>query len=152
MSAHATGSIEGKSWDEKSYSETEGQKLTHASVTNSYHGDIEGEGTLEYLMFYRDASTGTFMGLERIVGRLGERSGSFVLQQNGTFEGGTIKATCFVIPGSGTGDLLGLRGEGGFVAKDGQSQVPFTLDSRGVNGGAGLRVYRKRTPRVTLIR
>ena len=29
-------------------------------------------------------------------------------------ENGKIKATWFVVPGSGTGDLSGLRGEGGF--------------------------------------
>jgi hypothetical protein len=44
MTIHATGSFEVKSWDEKPYSEIDGQpKLTHAEVVYAYHGDLEGE-------------------------------------------------------------------------------------------------------------
>src|SRR5712672_291580 len=35
-------------------------------------------------------------------------------------ENGKIKATWFVVPGSGTGDLSGLRGEGGFEGQFGK--------------------------------
>jgi Protein of unknown function (DUF3224) len=38
-----------------------------------------------------------------------------------------IKATWFVVPGSGTGDLSGLRGEGGFEGEFGKGSVG-TLD------------------------
>ncbi len=117
MSKRATATFQVKSWDEKPYDEIdEGPKLTRASVTKSFRGDIEGEGTLEYLMIHRDDGSASFVGLERVVGRVGDRSGSFVLQHSGTFEGGTAKATWFVVPGSGTGDLRGLRGEGGFAS------------------------------------
>jgi len=129
MTTHATGSFEVKSWDEKPYSEIDGgPKLTHASVTNAFHGDIEGEGALMYLMVYRDDSSTSYFGLERVVGRVGDRSGSFVLQHSGTYEGGAATTTWSVVPGSGTGDLRGLRGEGGYVARGGEKQTPFTLD------------------------
>jgi len=132
MTTHATGTFEFKSWDEKPYSEVEGgPKLTRASVTNSFHGDVEGDSTLEYLMVYTEGA-GSFIGYERLVGRVGARSGSFVLQHKGTFEGAaegpTVRSTWSVVPGSGTGDLRGLRGEGGYVAAHGQQQTPFTLD------------------------
>ncbi len=128
MSKHATATFQVKSWDEKPYNEIdEGPKLTRASVTKSFRGDIEGEGTLEYLMIYRDDGSASFVGLERVVGRVGDRSGSFVLQHSGTFEGGTAKATWFVVPGSGTGDLRGLRGEGGFASAHAED-IPITLE------------------------
>jgi hypothetical protein len=128
MSTHATGTFDGKTWDEKPYSEVDGgAKLSRASVTNAFHGDIEGEGTLEYLLIYRDDGSASFVGVERVVGRVGGRLGSFVLQHGGTYEGGTAKATWFVVPGSGTGDLRGLRGEGGLVAQHGPS-ASYTLD------------------------
>lgn len=93
MSAHATGSFEFTSWDEKPYNEIDGgPKLTRASVTNSFHGDIAGETALEYLMIYLHDDSGSFIGLERVVGHVGDRSGSFVLQHSGTFGGGTVKA------------------------------------------------------------
>ena len=127
MSRRATGSMELKSWDEHPYSEIDGgPKLARASVTQSFSGDIEGEGTLEYLMLYQ-GDAASFSGLERVVGRIGERWGSFVLQHNGRFEGDTARSSLSVVPGSGTGDLRGLRGEGSFAWPHGQSGA-ITLD------------------------
>lgn len=100
-------------WDEKSYSEGPGlPKLTRASVTKTYTGEIAGEGHVEYLMMYRSDGSATFVGLERITGRIAGRTGSFVLQRTGVFEGGQAKESYAVIPGSATGELLGLAGEG----------------------------------------
>ncbi len=116
MSRRAQATFQITSWDEKPIDESEGMpKLTRATVTKSFSGDIEGEGRLEYLMMYRADGSASFVGLERLVGRLGGRSGSFVLQHTGTFEGGAARATWVVVPGSGTGDLRGLRGDGGFA-------------------------------------
>jgi len=117
-----------KSWDEKTYNEIEGApKLTRVSATKSYQGDIEGEGKLEYLMMYRTAGSASFMGLERVTGSVGGRSGSFVLQHSGTFEDGVAKVILSVVPGSGTGDLRGMSGEGGFNAGH-QPPYAMTLD------------------------
>lgn len=44
-------------------------------------------------MVYREDGSASFVGLKRVVGRVGGRSGSFVLQHSGTFEGGIAKAT-----------------------------------------------------------
>src|SRR5215210_6297450 len=102
-----------KSWDEKPYSEGQDRpRLTRASVTKSYTGDIEGEGQVEYLMMYRGDGSATFVGLERVVGRLGGKAGTFVLQRTGMFEGGQAKESYAVIPGSASGELQGLRGAG----------------------------------------
>jgi hypothetical protein len=114
-------------WDEKPYSEGQGQpKLTRASVTKTYTGDIEGEGQVEYLMMYRSDGSATFVGLERVVGRIGGRAGSFVLQRTGMFESGQAKESYSVIPGSATGDLEGLVGDGASAVGHGMEH-PFTL-------------------------
>ena len=102
-----------KSWDEKPYSEGEDlPKLTRAAVAKTFAGDINGDGHVEYLMMYRSDGSATFVGLERIVGQVAGKTGSFVLQRTGVFENGMAKESYFVVPGSGTGDLRGLRGEG----------------------------------------
>ena len=102
-----------KSWDEKPYSEGEDlPKLTRAAVAKTFAGDIGGDGHVEYLMMYRSDGSATFVGLERIVGQVAGKTGSFVLQRTGVFENGMAKESYFVVPGSGTGDLRGLRGEG----------------------------------------
>ncbi len=114
-------------WDEEPYGQGPDQpRLTRARVTKTYTGDIEGEGQVEYLMMYRSDGSATFVGLERVVGRIGGRTGTFVLQRTGTFEGGQAKESYSVIPGSATGDLQGLLGDGGSAVGHGMEH-PFTL-------------------------
>ena len=129
MRTHATSTFEVKKWDEKPYSELDGgAKFTRASVAKTFHGDIEGEATLEYIMFYPGDGTAGFVGLERIVGRIGNRSGSFVLQHTGSDDGRAAKATYFVVPGSGTGDLRGLKGEGSATLSRNEPDYSMPLD------------------------
>ena len=117
-----------KSWDEKAYSEgPDLPKLTRASVSKTFTGDIEGEGQIDYLMMYRSDGSATFVGLERVTGRIGARSGTFVLQRTGVFEGGQAKESYTVVPGSATGQLVGLRGEGRSAVGHG-AEHPFALD------------------------
>jgi hypothetical protein len=117
-----------KSWDEKPYSEGQDlPKLTRATVTKAFTGDIEGEGEVRYLMMYRGDGSATFVGLERIVGRVAGKAGSFVLQRIGTFEGGLAKESYSVIPGSGTGELRGMSGEGASAVGHG-NEHPMTLN------------------------
>jgi len=62
-------------------------------------------------------------------GKLGSRDGSFVLQQSGMFEDGTILADWLVVPGSATGELSGLRGQGGYDWDGVHGKpTPYTLD------------------------
>jgi hypothetical protein len=117
-----------KSWDEKPYSEGQDlPKLTRASVTKTYTGDITGDGEVEYLMMYRSDGSATFLGLERVVGRIAGKTGSFVLQRTGVFEGGQAKESYSVIPGSATGELHGLLGEGRSAVGHGMEH-PITLE------------------------
>ena len=116
-----------KNWDENAYSEGQDlPKLTRASVTKTFTGDIEGEGHVEYLMMYRSDGSATFVGLERVIGRIGAKTGTFVLQRIGVFEGGLAKESYSVIPGSATGDLQGLLGDGSSAVGHGMEH-PFTL-------------------------
>ncbi len=124
----ATFTVQG--WTEHPFHEIEGgPRLTRASVAKRFEGAVEGDGVLEYLMIHHSDGSASFTGLERVVGRVGDRSGSFVLQHTGTYEGGTATASWFVVPGSGTGDLTGMRGEGGFSAPHAERYV-MTLDYR----------------------
>ena len=129
MTKHAKAQFEIKSWDEKPYNEVEGTpKLTRASVTQAYSGDVEGEGKLEYLFVYGDDGSATFVGMERLSGTVDGRSGSFVLQGGGKFEEGAARCSWDVVPGSGTGDLANLNGKAAYVAIHGEDKVDFTLD------------------------
>ena len=116
-----------KSWDEKPYSEGDGlPKLTRASVAKTFTGDIEGESHVEYLMVYRSDGTATFVGVERVTGRIGDKQGTFVLERTGVFEDGVAKESYTVVPGSATGDLRGLSGDGTTAVGHGMEH-PFEL-------------------------
>lgn len=117
-----------KSWDEKPYSEgPDLPKMTKAAVTKTFTGDVAGEGHVEYLMVYRADGSATFVGLERVVGHVAGKAGSFVLQRTGVFENGAAKESYSVVPGSATGELRGLRGDGTSAVGHGMEH-PFTLN------------------------
>jgi Protein of unknown function (DUF3224) len=68
----------------------------------------------------RDDESASFVSMQRVCGKVAGRQGTFVLQGSEIVEQGKITATWFVVPGSGTGDLSGLRGEGGFEGEFGK--------------------------------
>jgi len=83
-------------------------------ISEVFSGDLDGESTVRALQVQSQDKSARMVSLQRFRGKLGERRGTFVLQGSETVENGEIKAKWFVVPGSGTGDLAGLRGEGGF--------------------------------------
>ena len=117
MSTHAQAKFEVQSWEENTYEELEGDaKLTRASVGQAFTGDLEGEGSVEWLMCYREDKTADFVGLQRFVGSVGSRSGSFVMTTQGSFDGTEAKGSLDVVAGSGTEELSAITGTGAFAA------------------------------------
>jgi hypothetical protein len=125
---HATGKITVRTYEPTSYDQpAKGPVLSRIHVEEEFAGDVEGTGVVEFLQAQVSADTASFVGLERVSGSVGGRSGTFVLQDQGTLRGTTVSGDWFVVPGSGTGELTGLRGEGGFTAELGQG-ADITLD------------------------
>ena len=126
MLTHATFRI--LSWDEEAFDEREGEpRLTRALVTKSFHGELTGTGNLLYVMAHLEGGSASFTGFEKVVGSLGGRRGSFVLRHAGTYDGAAAQAAYEVVPGSGTGELAGLSGTGGFSAGHAEEH-DMTLD------------------------
>jgi Protein of unknown function (DUF3224) len=98
----------------------DGPALTRIHVQESFAGDIEGDGEVEFLQAGRADGSASFVGIERVTGTLAGREGTFLLQDAGTVAGTVVSGDWFVVPGSGTGQLAGLRGEGGFRANLGE--------------------------------
>ena len=96
-----------------------GGKLSEAKVTQRFTGDIGGEGSVVWLMCYTDEKTASFVGLQRIVGSVGGRTGSFVMDTDGTFDGTVARGDWSIIAGSGSGALAGIEGDGHFEAPHG---------------------------------
>jgi hypothetical protein len=109
------------------YDQTASPALMEIRLTETFTGDIDGESTVRALQVQRDDRSASMVSLQRFRGKLGGRQGTFVLQGSEIVENGKIKATWFIVPGSGTGDLSGLRGEGGFAGSFGK-ESDGTLD------------------------
>jgi hypothetical protein len=118
---HASAVITVHKYEPDAYDEpAEGPVLTRIHVEESFAGDISGDGVVEFLQAAAADGSASFVGIERIAGTLGGRTGTFLLQDAGTVQGSIVSGEWFVIPGSGTGQLAGLRGEGGFRANLGE--------------------------------
>ena len=124
----AKGTFELASWDEQTYEELDdGAKLTRATVTQTFSEDIEGEGSVQWLMAYRSDGTAHFVGFQLIRGTIGDRKGSFVLETIGDFDGKVATWKARVVEGSASGDLAGLTGKGTFGAPKGP-KASYELD------------------------
>ena len=117
---NAKGTFEILSLGEDAYHERDGEpKLTHASGDQRFAGDIEGDGSVHWLMCYRPDKTARLVGIQRIEGSIGGRRGSFLIEASGDHNGKSSEGTWRVIPGSGTNELAGIHGTGAFEAPSG---------------------------------
>jgi hypothetical protein len=123
----ATGTFEITSMGEDPYQEVEGEpRLTRANGTQRFSGDIEGEGSVEWLVCYLPERA-RFVGLQRIEGSIGERTGSFLVEATADHDGKRSTGNWTVIGGSATGELAGLSGTGTFEAAGG-SEATYSLE------------------------
>ena len=125
--ARATAKITVQNSEAQPYDQTVSPALLEVRLTETFAGDIEGQSPVRALQVLRDDKSASIVSMQRFSGKLGGRQGTFVLQGSETLENGKITATWSVVPGSGTGDLSGLRGEGGFEGEFGKGS-DGTLD------------------------
>jgi hypothetical protein len=122
-----TATFEVTSWEQSDYdTPADGPALARGKITKVFRGDIEADSTAELLMCRPDDASGGYLGMERIVGRIGERAGSFVVQHGAIQDGDTFDLYGRVLPGTGTGDLRGIAGSCSFQHTE--RGAIFTLD------------------------
>jgi len=124
----AKGTFKVEHWDEDAYEQLEGGgKLTLATVAYRLTGDLEGEGTVRWLMAYRPDGTAHDTGIQRVTGSVAGHDGSFVVATAGDFDGAVAAGTWEIVPGTGTGALAGITGGGTARAPHGDTAT-YELD------------------------
>jgi hypothetical protein len=90
---------------------TPAEGISRYSLYKEFHGDIEGTSKGE-MMGGGDVKAGVagYVAVELITGTLAGKHGSFALQHSSTMDASGQKMNIIVVPGSGTGDLKGIRG------------------------------------------
>ena len=74
------------------------------SIDKQFHGDLEATSKGQMLAAGTDvADSAGYVALERVVGTLHGRSGTFALQHSGTMTRGAPTLLITVVPDSGTG-------------------------------------------------
>ena len=126
MSHRVTGPFDVKVAPLEPYNKDD-KALGRYSLDNQYHGDLEGTSKGEMLAFGTGApgSSGGAVAIEKVTGKLGGKSGSFVLAHNGSMEAGKPSYNITVVPGSGTGELSGIRGKMDILNEAGKHSYVF---------------------------
>ena len=129
---HATGTFQVLSGSDDVYDETGGVRLSHASGSQAFAGDIEAQGAVHWLMLYRADKSASMVGLQRITGSIHGRRGSMVLAAHGDHDGASSRIELTIIEGSGTEELSGITGTGQLVAPGGANgtyELEYTIES-----------------------
>jgi len=108
----ASGRINVTSFEAQAYDDAGAFTISEVNVTEQFSGNLIGVGAVRFIMVNEPDGAAHFTGMERFLGKLGERNGSFIFQNSGTLKEGELRSVWRVIPGSGTEELTGLRGEG----------------------------------------
>jgi hypothetical protein len=123
----ATASFTNARHEEEPYGDAEGAKLQRMHIARTFTGDLEGESTAELLSAQTEEGAVGYVGHDAIRGTLKGKAGTFVLQHGGMITGDGSEITAQVVPGSGSGELAGLRGSGE-IAVDAEGNHTLTLD------------------------
>jgi hypothetical protein len=111
MTLHAEGPFDVKLASLPMSDVAQDPSLDRRSLDKVYHGELQATSKGEMLsaMTAVKGSAG-YVAIERVTGRLGGHSGSFVLQHSATMARGAPSLSIVVVPDSGTGELEGLSG------------------------------------------
>jgi hypothetical protein len=111
VTKHASGTFEVQLIAQGQEDKTDGTSLSRMSIDKKFSGDLVGTSKGEMLsaMTSTKGSAG-YVAIERVLGTLQGRTGTFVLQHTGTMTRGAPQLSVTVVPDSGTGQLAGLTG------------------------------------------
>ena len=99
--------------------------LKDITINETFAGDIEGDSLVHALQVFNEDHSANMVSMQRFRGKIGNKRGTFILQGSEKIHNGKIEATWFVVPGSATDELTGLRGEGGFSGEFGKGSTGF---------------------------
>lgn len=126
MSAHASGTFDVKLNPQPPEDKAEGSTLGRMSIDKQFHGDLEATGKGQMLTAMTDVKgSAGYVAIERVTGTLQGRSGSFVLQHDGTLNRSAAQQSIKVVPDSGTGQLVGITGKMTITIADGKHSYDF---------------------------
>jgi len=127
MPHHATGTFEVKLTPLVPTFKSEDNSIGRYSIDKQFHGALEATSKGEMLSSGGTVKgSGGYVAIESITGTLDGRSGTFILQHNGTMQAGAFHLNVIVVPDSGTNQLSGLQGSMDIIIKDNKHSYDFS--------------------------
>ncbi|MBI1807657.1 MAG: DUF3224 domain-containing protein [Ignavibacteria bacterium] len=124
---HASGTFEVKLNPQVQDDKVGDPTVGRMSIDKQFHGDLEGtsKGQMLDVGTGVKGSSGGYVAMERVIGTLHGRRGTFALQHSGTMTRGTPQLIITVVPDSGTDQLVGLAGKMTINIVDGKHFYEF---------------------------
>jgi len=106
-----------------------GIKLGRMSIDKTFFGELSATSQGEMLSALSPkAGSAGYVAIELVTGAITGKKGSFALQHYGTMSGGSQSLVLEVIPDSGTGELVNLKGKMKINIEDGQHFYIFEYE------------------------
>jgi hypothetical protein len=116
------------SWDDTTYSEPDGgPALARVTVGKTFTGAVEGTSVTELLTAGGPGDGRGYVASELFTGSIDGRRGSVVFQHGGIGDESGSEAFGNIVPGTGTGELAGLRGAVSYRHDETGAVVTLTL-------------------------
>jgi len=127
MATHASGTFEVKVTPQAQQENIGDPTVGRLSLDKQFHGDLEASSKGQMLAVGSGSkgSSGGYVAMERVIGTLHGRAGTFALQHSGTMTRGVPQMTIAVVPDSGTGQLAGIAGKMAIIITDGKHSYDF---------------------------
>jgi len=97
------------------------------ALEKKFHGDLDAISKGQMLAVGNGAkgSSGGYVAIERVAGKLQGLSGTFAIQHSGTMTEGVAEMNVIVVPGSGTDQLAGISGRMTITIEQGNHRYTF---------------------------
>lgn len=130
MSQHATATFVIDDWHETGAQERDGVRTSSARVTKTFTGDLQAVSVTDVLMLTGvPEGNGSYVAVERVEGALHGVEGGFALVHAAHRTPDGHDGEWRIAPGSGTGDLTGIRGTATLdVDADGTHRLTLDYD------------------------
>lgn len=125
----AKGEFEVKRIPQEELDIGDGATVGHSRFDKRFHGALDATSVVHMLAVMSPVQgSGAYVAMERVVGTLDGRRGTFFAQHNGIMDRGKPSLDLTVVPDTGTGELAGLRGRIAIDIVDGKHFYTFDYE------------------------
>jgi len=112
LTKHASGTFDVKVTPQAPDEKVGDPTVGRMALDKQFHGDLEATSKGQMLVTGTEVEgSAGYVAMERVIGTLHGRKGTFALQHTGTMNRGAPQLSVTVVPDSGTGELVGLAGK-----------------------------------------